>query len=111
MNAKKRMAPVGKARTTETCYFCRRGVLERRRVTVDFRWGDELTVIENVPAKVCNECGEQYYAANVVRQMERRDCVKTRISRISGDLKPFTWSKKRVLGQMCAKKFSCASIR
>ncbi|MBI4517306.1 MAG: type II toxin-antitoxin system MqsA family antitoxin [Deltaproteobacteria bacterium] len=71
MNSAKRKATVGKARATESCYFCRRGVLERRRVTVDFRWGDELTVIENVPATVCNECGEQYYAANVVRQMER----------------------------------------
>ncbi len=70
MNSKKRMAPVGKARTKESCYFCRRGVLERRRVTVDFRWGAALTVIENVPAKVCNECGERYYAAKVVRKME-----------------------------------------
>jgi len=55
----------------ETCYFCSRGVLEQRRVTVDFRWGDKLVIIENVPAKVCNECGERYYSAEVVREMER----------------------------------------
>jgi len=78
MNAKKRVIPVNQAGTEETCYFCRRGVLERRRVTVDFRWGDELTVIENVPATVCNECGEQYYAAKVVRQMERLAKVRRR---------------------------------
>ncbi|MBI3246017.1 MAG: YgiT-type zinc finger protein [Deltaproteobacteria bacterium] len=30
-------------------------------MTVDFRWGEKLTIIENVPAKVCNECGERYY--------------------------------------------------
>jgi len=39
----------------ETCYFCVRGILEEKRVTVDFRWGDRLVIIENVPAKVCNE--------------------------------------------------------
>ena len=55
----------------ETCYFCGRGILEEKHVTVDFRWGEELVIIENVPAKVCNECGERYYPARVVRQMER----------------------------------------
>lgn len=55
----------------ETCYFCMRGVVEEKSVTVDFRWGDKLVIIENVPAKVCNECGERYYAAKVVRQMEQ----------------------------------------
>lgn len=55
----------------ETCYFCGRGVLEEKRVIVDFRWGDRLVIIEDVPAKVCNECGERYYSAHVVRQMER----------------------------------------
>ncbi len=55
----------------ETCYFCSRGILEEKRVRVDFRWGDQLVIIENVPAKVCNECGERYYAAKVVRQMEQ----------------------------------------
>ena len=55
----------------ETCYFCQRGVVEAKTVTVDFRWGTELVIIENVPAKVCNECGERYYSAAVVRQMER----------------------------------------
>ena len=55
----------------ETCYFCSRGILEEKRVTVDFRWGDKLVIIENVPAKVCNECGERYYSAKVVREMEQ----------------------------------------
>ncbi|MFI5365664.1 MAG: type II toxin-antitoxin system MqsA family antitoxin [Candidatus Binatia bacterium] len=78
MNSKKHTASASAAGAGETCYFCGRGVLERRRVTVDFRWGDELTVIENVPATVCNECGEQYYAAKVVRQMERLAKVRRR---------------------------------
>jgi len=55
----------------EKCYFCQKGVLEQRKVTVDFRWGDKLFIIENVPAKVCNECGERYYSAKVCREMEK----------------------------------------
>ena len=54
----------------DTCYFCTRSILEDKRVTVDFRWGNKLTIIENVPARVCNECGERSYVAQVVRQME-----------------------------------------
>jgi YgiT-type zinc finger domain-containing protein len=55
----------------ETCYFCKKGILEDKKVTVDFRWGNKLTVIEDVPAKVCNECGEKYYSAEVSRKMEK----------------------------------------
>lgn len=35
------------------------GFLEDKKVTVDFRWGNKLVVIEEVPAKVCNECWEK----------------------------------------------------
>ncbi len=52
------------------CYFCKAGVLKDKYVTVDFRWGDKLFIIENVPAKVCNECGERYYFANISRKID-----------------------------------------
>ena len=55
----------------ETCYFCTKGILENKKVTVDFRWGDKLFVIEEVPAKVCNECGEKYYSAEISKEMEK----------------------------------------
>lgn len=71
MKPKKKIATKDQTHTSETCYFCMRGILEEKRVTVDFRWGKQLTIIENVPAKVCNECGERYYSASVVRQMEQ----------------------------------------
>lgn len=58
-------------REMETCYFCRKGILEDKRVTVDFRWGSKLIVIEEVPAKVCNECGERYYSAEISREMDK----------------------------------------
>jgi len=69
--ARNRSKERNQPRAGETCYFCSRGILEEKHVTVDFRWGEQLVIIENVPAKACNECGERYYAAKVVRQMEQ----------------------------------------
>ena len=61
----------GGYRKMKTCYFCSKGILEDKKVTVDFRWGNKLVVIEDVPAKVCNECGEKYYSAEVSKEMEK----------------------------------------
>jgi len=58
-------------RTYHPCHFCGGEVLEQR-VTMDYRWGDELlAVIRNVPAGVCQICGEQYLKSEVVREFER----------------------------------------
>jgi YgiT-type zinc finger domain-containing protein len=54
----------------EPCDFCD-GTLDPRTVTVDWRGGGRLVVIEKVPALVCNRCGERYYSQNVMRQMEQ----------------------------------------
>lgn len=51
------------------CYFCR-GRIESQLITVDYRWGDNLIIIKNVPAQVCSQCGEKYFDAEVSRQME-----------------------------------------
>lgn len=58
-------------RAYHRCHFCGGEVVEQR-VTVDYRWGEALlVVIRNVPAGVCQVCGEQYLKADVVKQMER----------------------------------------
>ncbi|VUZ84805.1 hypothetical protein MELA_01179 [Candidatus Methylomirabilis lanthanidiphila] len=59
------------ARVYHRCYFCGGEVIEQR-VTVDYRWGDAfLVVIRHVPAGVCQQCGEQYLKAEVVKEMEK----------------------------------------
>ena len=55
----------------EACYFCSKSIIEDKKVTVDFRWGNKLIIIEEVPAKVCNECGERYYSAEISKEMEK----------------------------------------
>lgn len=58
-------------RAYHRCHFCGGEVVEQR-VTVDYRWGEALlVVIRNVPAGVCQVCGEQYLKAEVVKEMER----------------------------------------
>jgi len=54
----------------DRCYFCK-GRVSKQRVKVDFRWGEELVVIEDVPAEVCEQCGEKYLEASVYTEMER----------------------------------------
>lgn len=59
------------ARSYHRCHFCG-GEVAEQRVTTDYRWGEEfLVVIRNVPAGVCQVCGEQYFKAEVVKEMER----------------------------------------
>ncbi|MDN5345365.1 MAG: hypothetical protein PWQ18_1479 [Clostridia bacterium] len=41
-----------------------------KKVRVENWWGDKLTLVENVPAWVCEECGEQYYDAETTLQLE-----------------------------------------
>lgn len=53
------------------CHTCG-GKVSEQRVTVDYRWGDALlAIIENVPAGVCDRCGERYFKARIVEAMER----------------------------------------
>ena len=53
-----------------TCYFCK-GKVVNQPTSVDFWWADELKIIENVPAGVCQQCGEKYFEGNVYKEMER----------------------------------------
>ncbi|MGH7771971.1 MAG: YgiT-type zinc finger protein [Candidatus Binatia bacterium] len=43
----------------------------RAKVKVDFRWGRKLKVVENVPAGVCQQCGEKYFQSAVYKTMEK----------------------------------------
>ena len=53
-----------------TCSFCD-GELEERLVQHEYRWEGKLFVFEEVPARVCRQCGEKYFDAPVVKAMER----------------------------------------
>jgi YgiT-type zinc finger domain-containing protein len=52
------------------CALCG-GKTEEKLVTAENWWGEKLTLIENVPAWVCENCGEQYFDAIVCNELGR----------------------------------------
>ena len=51
------------------CYFCK-GKTEIKKVDLDFRWGDKLFIVKNVPVEVCTQCGERYYSAEASKKLD-----------------------------------------
>ncbi|WP_456473683.1 type II toxin-antitoxin system MqsA family antitoxin [Candidatus Pyrohabitans sp.] len=52
-----------------TCAICG-GRLKEDRVKVELWVKDELIVIEDVPARVCEACGEKYFSAEVSKTID-----------------------------------------
>ena len=55
----------------EVCTRCGEGHLEAKRGREYFRHGQSLVIIEDVPAWVCNKCGERYHHARVYKKMRQ----------------------------------------
>jgi YgiT-type zinc finger domain-containing protein len=54
----------------DDCTYCG-GKVTERLVMKDCWWGDGLiALIEDVPAGVCEQCGERYYKARVLERTE-----------------------------------------
>ena len=54
----------------DDCTFCG-GRVQERQVPKACWWGDQLVaIVENVPAGVCDQCGERYYQAHVLKEIE-----------------------------------------
>lgn len=44
--------------------------MEDKAVTVDLRVGDELFIVEHVPATVCVHCGERVFTPEITRRLQ-----------------------------------------
>lgn len=71
-------------KTYDDCSLCGGEVL-KKRVQKACWWGDRLiAIIEDVPAGVCQQCGERYYEAVVLKDIERllknKECLTKSIS-------------------------------
>lgn len=53
-----------------TCYFCK-GPVMPQRITHIHRWGKRIILMEDVPADVCQQCGEVYFAPHVLQAMDQ----------------------------------------
>jgi YgiT-type zinc finger domain-containing protein len=52
------------------CYFCGGEVVERV-IELEYRWKGRLYIIEDVPAGICQQCGEKYFTAQVSEAIDR----------------------------------------
>lgn len=53
------------------CHFCS-GKLRQEKVNIARYWGDELIALENVPAIICQICGERYFEAKVSSKIDQK---------------------------------------
>ena len=53
------------------CYFCKIGAVKPGFVTVPETTASLTVVLKEVPAKVCNNCGEHYFDSEVVSELEK----------------------------------------
>jgi len=65
----------------DRCEFCE-GEMEQRRVLARFRFKGQTIYVENVPAWVCNYCGEQYFDAPVFKRLEDIARQREQIQRV-----------------------------
>lgn len=57
-------------RQFDDCSYCG-GRVTRRYVQKPCWWGEQLiAIIDQVPAGVCEQCGERYYEAKVLKTIE-----------------------------------------
>ena len=54
------------------CLICKQGEARPGRVTVPMQRGDCTVIIKDVPADVCENCGEYYVSESVTRELLRR---------------------------------------
>jgi YgiT-type zinc finger domain-containing protein len=72
-----------------SCYFCK-GKVVKMHITVDYRWGDDLVVIKDVPAGICQQCGEKYLESAVYKDLERLARNKSHVAEtMSVDVLPY----------------------
>lgn len=51
------------------CQMCRSN-MEEKSITVDLRIGEKLFVVEEGPAKVCDQCGEKVFTPAITRKLQ-----------------------------------------
>ncbi len=55
-----------------TCVLCKNGATRRGTVTVTLERGKTVVVVRDVPADVCENCGEYYLDSPVAQEVYQR---------------------------------------
>jgi YgiT-type zinc finger domain-containing protein len=59
------------------CSFCG-GKVKNDRVELVYQYRGQLYIFQNVPAGVCQQCGEKYLTAKAAKEIEHRIQTKTK---------------------------------
>ena len=51
------------------CWKCHNGVYKAQKVNVKLERNASMVIVKNVPAKVCDECGDTTYTSTTVDSM------------------------------------------
>lgn len=62
---------IEKADSTTTCDVCGKGGAKIRLISRSYGQGETLFVIENIPLVSCPHCGESYFTADTLHEIER----------------------------------------
>ena len=54
------------------CTFCKQGEMHSGKVTVVLQRGDTTVVFKEVPAEVCENCGEYYLTEEITEKLMAR---------------------------------------
>jgi len=55
-----------------TCLLCKHGETHPGKATVTLQRGETTVILKNVPADVCENCGEYYLSADTTREVLER---------------------------------------
>ena len=60
------------------CVLCKHGETRPGKVTVSLQRGETTVIVKDVPAEVCENCGEYYLSESVTEQLlqKREEAVR-----------------------------------
>jgi YgiT-type zinc finger domain-containing protein len=53
------------------CDICGKSSVMEKKITRSFGKGDNVVVIDDIPLFVCSHCGESYFSAETLQEIER----------------------------------------
>ncbi len=70
------MKPQNDEKDTIQCELCGAYSARVRRVNRTLGKGEEMILVERIPLVVCRDCGQSYFTAATLNQLERLRCTR-----------------------------------
>ncbi len=55
----------------KVCHFCGNKNFKNTQVQYTYKHDDDFLIVNDVPSKQCEYCGEQYFKGSVLKQIEK----------------------------------------